>query len=143
MRLFTAVFVLASCSTGALAADQCIQSLPSHRDGHWHYRYVGGEKCWYGPGAESIRLSHRKRDLEELAPRRRHPDQTAPPTPVVSLAANIEEERDEPLEPAAKKVRVVPFTVPLSTNRRLQRTFEELVDACQMSVDACEAFTRR
>jgi hypothetical protein len=152
MKLCTGILLLVSCSTSAIAANQCISSLPSHRQGHWHYRYVDGEKCWYGPGAESVRvessrtesvrLSRRHQD-RDLGPRRRDPGQMAPPTPIVSLAANIEEERDEPLEPSVKRVRVVPFTVPLSPNRRLQRTFEELVDACQMSIDACEAFTHR
>jgi hypothetical protein len=138
------MLLLASCSTGAIAADTCISSLPTHREGHWHYRYVAGEKCWYGPGTDRIQIS--RRHDRDLAPRRdREPDQTAPaPTPVASIAANIEEEADEPMPPpAVKRVRVIPFTVPLSPNRRLQRTFEELVDACQMSVDACEAFTRR
>jgi hypothetical protein len=65
---------------------------------------------------------------------------TAPPTPVMSLAANIEEERDEPLDPTVRRVRVIPFTVPLSSSRRIQQTFEELVDQCRVSAAACEAF---
>jgi hypothetical protein len=142
MRLVTGMLLLA-CSSSAMAADQCIRSLPDHRQGHWHYRYQDGAKCWYGPGAESIRLSRRE-DREQLEPRRhREPERTAPPTPVASIAQYIEEEPDQPLDPTVKRVRVEPFRMPLSSSRRIQQTFEQLVDACQLSIEACERFVGR
>jgi hypothetical protein len=148
MKLFTGILLLSCSCSSAMAADQCIRSLPDHRNGHWHYRYVAGEKCWYGPGAESIRLRQSYREDRraggagggaELGPRRQKevmPDR--PPAPVASLAA--EEERDEPSDPTVRRVRVIPFTVPVSASRRIQQTFEELVDHCQVSASACEAF---
>ena len=137
----TAIAIAFCLTSGAaVAADTCIETLPEHRSGYWHYRYVNHQKCWFGPGAEKIA----RRDPEhKMLERRRIP--AAPhtaPVPIESVAANIEEEKDEPIEPTVKRVRVIPFTIPPSPSRMIQRYFDELDDRCQVSVTACEDFLR-
>ena len=31
----------------AAQAKQCSDALPSHPQGHWSYRLIDGQKCWY------------------------------------------------------------------------------------------------
>jgi len=149
----TAITLLFCLSSGAaMAADQCIRELPEHRSGHWHYRVINGQRCWEGPDdhraeRRQARLRALPAAIDRTAPSVREAQQAGAktPTPIQSVAEAIEEERDEPFDKnniAPRRIKVIPFTIPPSPSRMIQRYFDELVDQCQVSTAACEAFLR-
>jgi hypothetical protein len=57
-------------SAPAAATQECIQTLPAHRDVHWYYyiRKSDGAHCWY-PGAPGTHVASRPAQRPDSKPR--------------------------------------------------------------------------
>ena len=135
------VMVAGLLATPSYAAEVCIHSLPTHREGHWKYKYVHGEKCWFGPGGRgggpsSQEATSRHRQKTNPAERKR----LIPPTPVEDIAAGIEEEVPDPALYEARRVKTFPIIRPPNASRRIDAVFDEFVRRCEASTEWCDGF---
>jgi hypothetical protein len=117
---FATLALLTFCAS---AQAECFKTLPKVRTGHWHYRYVNGDKCWFGPDAPRQQQQH-----AELGQRR--------PTPIEPLAVE-EEWGPEPTAAPPTHAKIIYVSKPPSVSRRIAQTFEELVTRCQDDLNAC------
>lgn len=63
MRIMAAVLI--GLTVGS--AQACERQLPAHRIGYWHYRVIGGQHCWYGPGGH-VSVTTRRPRVTTLLP---------------------------------------------------------------------------
>lgn len=106
--VFSIIFVLPLLGTPAKSAIECKAELPADRTGHWKWREVDGQRCWY-PGRHRLE----KANL--------HWPQSAPPPAMTDDRSN-----DASAEDAAglKRPRFAP--APATTDGRSNETFQEL-----------------
>lgn len=124
------------------AYAECFKTLPSERErtGHWHYRYVKGEKCWEGPGYHRRDISAAPQSTKDVLRAGEVASRVKTPTPIEGLP--VEEEPEAGASPSAPtRVKIIPITNPPSVSRRIQRFFEELATRCQDDIRACAVLT--
>jgi hypothetical protein len=109
--------------------------LPTHREGHWKYKYINHEKCWFGPGADR----HSQKDDGDRPRRERKRPQT-PPAPVQSIADGIEEEVPDPALYAARRVKVFEVKRAAPLTNRIDDVFNDFVRRCETDIKACDGF---
>jgi hypothetical protein len=146
MRFLWVVFL--TFIVTAAQASSCIKALPENPVGHWHYRYVDGEKCWFGPSGHAATSQDRgdtaskHRDISRRSPANT-PAEESPskaPVPIEAIAeAPLQSEPVSPLPFAPEPTRVKTLTVkpPLTARQRIEEVFDALVKRCEKDLNAC------
>ncbi len=130
----TTIVVLALLITPSVsAAEICLHNLPSKREGHWKYRYVNHEKCWFGPGTGHS-SSAQESDRSRRAERKRPPT----PAPVESIADAIEEEVPDPALYNARRVKIFAVRRERPPSNRIDDVFNEFAIRCETDIRACD-----
>jgi hypothetical protein len=131
----TVVAIALLITPSVSAAEICIHNLPSKREGHWKYRYVNHEKCWFGPGAGRSSTGSQG---ESNRPRRAERKRPAPPAPVESIADAIEEEVPDPTLYNARRVKIFAVKREPPPSSRIDAVFNEFVIRCETDIRACD-----